>query len=104
MPRAVRIDKLLMCMVLAGMLVIDTQCCSILYAAGTDLPHTIVGTVQNQDLRRVAQVLVEVKNQEGTTVATGLLAGPIPSAPFKTPTGASTSYWYWGTLLPNRSP
>ena len=72
MPRAVRIDKLLMCIVLAGILVIDTQCCSTLYAAGRDLPNMIVGTVQNQDLRRVAQVLVEVKNQEGTTVATGI--------------------------------
>jgi outer membrane receptor protein involved in Fe transport len=72
MSRAVRIDKVFMCVVLAGMLVIYTECCSTLNAAEKDLPHTIVGTVQNQDLRRVAQVLVEVKNQEGTTVATGI--------------------------------
>jgi outer membrane receptor protein involved in Fe transport len=72
MSRAVRIDKVFMCVVLAGMLVIYTECCSTLNAAERDLPHTIVGTVQNQDLRRVAQVLVEVKNQEGTTVATGI--------------------------------
>ena len=30
----------------------------------------IAGTVQNQDLRRVGQVVVEVKDQEGTVVAT----------------------------------
>jgi len=72
MSRAVRIDKVFMCVVLAGMLVIYTECCSTLNAAERDLPHTIVGTVQNQDLRRVAQVLVEVKNQEWTTVATGI--------------------------------
>ena len=30
--------------------------------------RTITGTVQNQDLRRVPQAIVEVKDQEGTTV------------------------------------
>ena len=30
----------------------------------------VAGTVQNQDLRRVGQVVVEVKDQEGTVVAT----------------------------------
>ena len=29
-------------------------------------PILITGSVQNQDLRRVGQVVVEVKNQEGT--------------------------------------
>lgn len=32
----------------------------------------ITGSVQNQDLRRVGQVLVEVKNQEGALVTTGV--------------------------------
>ena len=35
-------------------------------------PNLITGLVQNQDLRRVGQVVVEVKNQEGTLVATGV--------------------------------
>ncbi len=34
--------------------------------------RTITGSVQNQDLRRVPQVVVEVKDQEGTVVATGV--------------------------------
>ena len=33
---------------------------------------TIRGSVQNQDLRRVGQVVVEVKDQEGTVVTTGV--------------------------------
>jgi len=35
-------------------------------------PNLITGSVQNQDLGRVGQVLVEVKNQEGTLVTTGV--------------------------------
>ena len=35
-------------------------------------PNLITGSVQNQDLRRVGQVLVEVKNQEGTLVTSGV--------------------------------
>ncbi|MEQ1794442.1 MAG: TonB-dependent receptor, partial [Nitrospira sp.] len=35
-------------------------------------PNLITGAVQNQDLRRVGQVLVEVKNQEGSLVTTGV--------------------------------
>lgn len=34
--------------------------------------RTITGSVQNQDLRRVPQAMVEVKNQEGALVATGV--------------------------------
>ena len=34
--------------------------------------NLITGSVQNQDLRRVGQVVVEVKNQEGTLVTTGV--------------------------------
>ncbi len=41
-------------------------------SAEGDTPKTIQGIVQNQDLRRVSQALVEVKNQEGQTVATGV--------------------------------
>ena len=35
-------------------------------------PNQIIGSVQNQDLRRVGQVVVEVKNQEGILVTTGV--------------------------------
>ena len=35
-------------------------------------PTLIAGSVQNQDLRRVGQVVVEVKNQEGALVTTGV--------------------------------
>ena len=35
-------------------------------------PNLITGSVQNQDLRRVPQVIVEVKDQEGTLVTTGV--------------------------------
>ncbi|MDP3598225.1 MAG: TonB-dependent receptor, partial [Nitrospirota bacterium] len=35
-------------------------------------PNLITGSVQNQDLRRVGQVLVEVKDQEGSLVTTGV--------------------------------
>ncbi|HZH48753.1 MAG TPA: TonB-dependent receptor, partial [Nitrospira sp.] len=72
MSRAVQINGV-MRMVLLGMLVGGVEFCPILYAAAQeDLPHTIIGTVQNQDLRRVAHTVVEVKNQEGITVATGV--------------------------------
>ena len=35
-------------------------------------PNLITGLVQSQDLRRVGQVVIEVKDQEGTLVATGV--------------------------------
>jgi len=35
-------------------------------------PNVLTGSVQTQDLRRVGQVTVEVKDQEGTLVATGV--------------------------------
>lgn len=41
-------------------------------AAEGDPQVLITGTVQNQDLRRVSQAVVEVKNQEGVLVATGV--------------------------------
>ena len=34
--------------------------------------HTILGTVQNQDLRRVPQASIEIKDQEGTVVDTAV--------------------------------
>jgi hypothetical protein len=40
--------------------------------ASADEPNLITGSVQNQDLRRVGQAIVEVKNQEGELVATGV--------------------------------
>src|SRR2546422_11588798 len=49
-------------------------CLSFLYqghAVAAD-PTLITGSVQNQDLRRGGQVVVEVKNQEGTLVTTGV--------------------------------
>src|SRR5262245_31426589 len=42
------------------------------YAADGDPFHTIVGTVQNQDLRRVDQATVQVRDQEGNMVAQGV--------------------------------
>ena len=49
-------------------------CLSVLHQARAFAaePNLIVGSVQNQDLRRVGQVLVEVKNQEGALVTTGV--------------------------------
>ena len=40
--------------------------------------RTITGTVQNQDLRRVPQASVEVKDQEGTVVGAAVGADAIP--------------------------
>ena len=34
--------------------------------------NTVTGLVQNQDLRRVPQATVEIKDQDGTIVATGV--------------------------------
>ena len=49
-------------------------CLSVLHEArvGAVESTLIAGTVQNQDLRRVGQVLVEVKDQEGALVTTGV--------------------------------
>ncbi|MEQ1627315.1 MAG: carboxypeptidase-like regulatory domain-containing protein, partial [Nitrospira sp.] len=41
-------------------------------AAEGEATNTIRGTVQNQDLRRVGQVVVEVKDQEGNNVTTAV--------------------------------
>jgi len=42
------------------------------YATDGRSPHMIKGTVQNQDLRRVTQAVIEVKNQEGELVSSGV--------------------------------
>jgi GTP-sensing pleiotropic transcriptional regulator CodY len=42
------------------------------YAEDGKASTTIVGTVHNQDLRRVAQAVIEVKDQEGLLVASGV--------------------------------
>jgi len=44
---------------------------SSVYAADVDWV-TITGTVQNQDLRRVSQAIIEVKSQEGELVSSGV--------------------------------
>lgn len=72
MTRAVRKYMNPVQWVLIGALIPGAGLCSTVQAAEGDTRSTIVGTVQNQDLRRVPQALVEVKNQEGETVATGL--------------------------------
>ena len=41
-------------------------------ASSVSKTRTISGTVQNQDLRRVPQATVEVKDQEGTTVGSAV--------------------------------
>jgi hypothetical protein len=43
-----------------------------LHAGDGDRSNTISGTVQNQDLRRVPQAVIEVKDQEGGLVSSGL--------------------------------
>ena len=46
--------------------------CSISYAEDQEPTKTIKGVVQNQDLRRVPQAVIEVKSQEGDMVSTGV--------------------------------
>jgi hypothetical protein len=46
--------------------------CSVLQAADSDQNKTIKGVVQQQDLRRVPQAVIEVKNQEGDMVSSGV--------------------------------
>ena len=41
-------------------------------AQAAGVPHIVTGLVQNQDLRRVPQATVELKDQDGTIVATGV--------------------------------
>src|SRR5690348_10142630 len=42
------------------------------YAEEGDPSHIVSGTVQNQDLRRVDQALVQVRDQEGNLVVEGV--------------------------------
>ncbi len=46
--------------------------CSVLQAADNEQTQTIKGVVQQQDLRRVPQAVIEVKNQEGDMVSSGV--------------------------------
>ncbi|MGZ8373543.1 MAG: TonB-dependent receptor [Nitrospira sp.] len=46
--------------------------CSVLQAADSEQTQTIKGVVQQQDLRRVPQALIEVKNQAGDMVSSGV--------------------------------
>ena len=46
--------------------------CSISYADDQVLDKTINGVVQNQDLRRVPQAVIEIKNQEGDIISSGV--------------------------------
>jgi Carboxypeptidase regulatory-like domain len=46
--------------------------CSVLQAADSELTQTIKGVVQQQDLRRVPQAVIEVKNQAGDMVSSGV--------------------------------
>ncbi|MGQ0555949.1 MAG: TonB-dependent receptor [Nitrospiraceae bacterium] len=46
--------------------------CSVLQAADSEQTHTIKGVVQQQDLRRVPQAVIEVKNQAGDMVTSGV--------------------------------
>ena len=70
-----------------------------------DASRTVVGIVQNQDLRRVPQAAVQVKDQEGTVIVTAVAneAGEftvdlpsqgtgIPSAPRWMSIGANISF------------
>jgi len=56
----------------AGIFGVGVGHASSLVAAESELPQTISGSVQNQDLRRVPRAAVEVKDQEGTTIATAI--------------------------------
>ena len=46
--------------------------CSVLQAADSEQTQTIKGVVQQQDLRRVPQAVIEVKNQAGDVVSSGV--------------------------------
>ncbi|MFZ3013330.1 MAG: carboxypeptidase-like regulatory domain-containing protein, partial [Nitrospira sp.] len=46
--------------------------CSVLQAADSEQAQTIKGVVQQQDLRRVPQAIIEVKNQAGDMVSSGV--------------------------------
>ncbi len=46
--------------------------CSVLQAADSEQLQTIKGVVQQQDLRRVPQAIIEVKNQAGDMVSSGV--------------------------------
>ena len=59
-------------LLLVGNLSVHEGAVSLTYAADNDLTQTIIGTVQDQDLRRVDQAIVQVRDQEGAMVAQGV--------------------------------
>ena len=85
MTRAVRTSMAYVCWILAGAVGLAGGFPSMLQAAEGEAVTTIGGAVQNQDLRRVAQAIVEVKSQDGAVVATGVtndageFAIPVPA-------------------------
>src|SRR5215467_8084138 len=72
MPRAVQTKKACICLLVSGIFGRGVGHASSLLAAESELSQTIRGSVQNQDLRRVHRAVVEVKNQEGMTIATAV--------------------------------
>jgi outer membrane receptor protein involved in Fe transport len=72
MSNGVHIYKGFMCVLFGSMFVVGMEGGSTLSAAEGEQPTVVSGSVQNQDLRRVAAARVEIKDQEGTTVATGV--------------------------------
>ncbi len=69
MKRAVAKSRLLVVVIAA---LLSSEAVGSLPAAGSEPGRTIRGIVQNQDLRRVPQAVVELKDQEGGPVASGV--------------------------------
>jgi outer membrane receptor for ferrienterochelin and colicins len=70
--RRVAVSRSLGIVLLVGSLSVHEGAVSFTCAADNDLTQTIIGTVQDQDLRRVDQAIVQVRDQEGTMVAQGV--------------------------------
>jgi hypothetical protein len=70
--RRVAVSRSLGIFLLVGSLSVHEGAVSPTCAADNDLTQTIIGTVQDQDLRRVDQAIVQVRDQEGTMVAQGV--------------------------------
>jgi hypothetical protein len=58
--------------VIVMIIMIGVQAATSAHAAEGDALPPIRGAVQNQDLRRVDQAIVQVRDQEGTVVAQGV--------------------------------
>ncbi|BCA54177.1 putative TonB-dependent siderophore receptor [Nitrospira sp. KM1] len=68
---------------------LQTGWCPELHAAETGSANSITGVVQNQDLRRVAQAVVELKDQDGVVVETAVTD---ESGEFSIPVPATGTY------------